>query len=103
EFYDYYTMVEPFAGGYYAIGEKEKARKILDQLMTKYKENLKFYSNMKSSEQGAIGIDIVTDIERFRSLLQVMKDRGDVEFYNKNRPVFNNYNKLFERFGRDKE
>ena len=103
EFYDYYTMVEPFAGGYYAIGEKEKARKILDQLMTKYKENLKFYSNMKSSEQSAIGIDIVTDIERYRSLLQVMKDRGDIEFYNKNRPVFNTYNKLFERFGRDKE
>jgi hypothetical protein len=103
EFYSYYTMVEPFAGGYYAIGEKEKARKILDQLMTKYKESLKFYSNMRPSEQSAIATDIVIDIERYRSLLQVMKDRGDVEFYNKNKSTFNSYNKIFERFGRDSE
>lgn len=103
EFYGYYTMVEPFAGGYYAIGEKEKARKLMDQLMTKYKENLKYYSNLKSSEQGAIGINIVTDIERYRSLLLVMKERGDLEYYNKNKPIFNTFNKMFDRFGRDNE
>lgn len=103
EYYDYYTMVEPFAGGYYAIGEKQKARQLLTQLMTKYQENLKYYKNMKSSEQGVIAIDIVTDIERYRSLLSVMKERGDMEFYNKNRPIFNTYNLMFERFGRDNE
>lgn len=103
EYYDYYTMAEPFAGGYYAISEKQKARQLLTQLMTKYQENLKYYRNMKSSEQGAIAIDIVTDIERYRSLLSVMKERGDLEFYNKNRPIFNTYNLMFERFGRDNE
>ncbi|RTY90049.1 DUF2723 domain-containing protein [Flavobacterium sp. GT3R68] len=103
EHYDYYTMVEPFAGGYYAIGEKQKARQLLTQLMTKYQENLKYYRNMKSSEQGVIAIDIVTDIERYRSLLSVMKERGDLEFYNKNRIIFNTYNLMFERFGRDNE
>ncbi|WP_289460314.1 hypothetical protein, partial [Klebsiella pneumoniae] len=37
KYYDYYTMVEPFASGYYAIGKKEKARKLLNELTTKYK------------------------------------------------------------------
>jgi MFS family permease len=103
EYYGYYTMVEPFAAGYYEVGEKAKARKILDQLMTKYKENLTFYNGLDLSQQAAISMDIMTDIERYRSLLQVMKDRGDSEFYNKNKPIFNKYNTMFKRFGRDNE
>jgi hypothetical protein len=35
--------------------------------------------------------------------LTVMKDRGDVEFYNKNKPVFNSFVQRFTRFGRDLE
>ena len=103
EFYGYYSLLDPFAGGYYEIGEKEKARQLLEKLMTKYKENLTFYHGLKASEQSNLVIDIITDIERYRGLLEVMKDRGDTEFYNKNRLIFNSYNKMFERFGRDNE
>ncbi len=103
DYYSYYTMVEPFAGGYYEVGEKAKARELLERLMTKYKENLTYYSGIQPSIQNGIASDIITDIERYRSLLKVMKDRGDIEFYNKNRPVFNSYVKRFMRFGRDLE
>lgn len=103
EFFGYYTMLEPFAGGYYEVGEKDKARELLDRLITKYKENLTFYKGLKPSQQSAIAVDIVSDIERYRSLLKVMKDRRDIEFYEKNRPVFNTYNKMFDRFGRKAE
>ncbi len=103
EYYGYYSLIDPFAGGYYEIGEKEKARQLLEKLMTKYKENLTFYHGLRTSEQSNLVIDIITDIERYRGLLEVMKDRGDMEFYNKNKPVFNSYNKMFERFGRDNE
>jgi hypothetical protein len=103
EYYGYYSLIDPFAGGYYEIGEKEKARQLLEKLMTKYKENLTFYHGLRASEQSNLVIDIITDIERYRGLLEVMKDRGDMEFYNKNKPVFNSYNKMFERFGRDNE
>jgi hypothetical protein len=48
-------------------------------------------------------IEIITDIERYRGLLEVMKDRGDAEYYEKNKVVFNKYNALFSRFGRDNE
>jgi len=103
DYYGYYSLVDPFAGGYYEVGEKQKARELLDHLMTKYKENLTFYKGLSIGEQSTLAIDIITDIERYRGLLQVMKDRGDMEYYNKNKPVFNSYNTIFHRFGRDNE
>jgi len=102
-YYGYYTMVEPFASGYYKLGEKAKARELLERLMTKYKQSLTYYSNIEPSIQNGIASDIITDIERYRSLLIVMKDRGDMVFYNKNKPVFNSFVQRFNRFGRDLE
>ncbi len=101
DYFGYYTMVEPFAGGYYAVGEKEKARELLKKLTGKYQETLKYYSTLKPSEQQAIAVVIVSDIERYRSLLQVMKVRGDDEFYKQNIKAFNDLNSRFKRFGRD--
>jgi tetratricopeptide (TPR) repeat protein len=103
DYYGYYTMVEPFAGGYYEVGEKAKARELLERLMTKYKQDLTYYSGIQPSIQNGIATDIITDIERYRSLLKVMKDRGDLEFYTKNRAIFNTYVKRFIRFGRELE
>ena len=102
-YYGYYSLLDPFAAGYYKVGEKEKARNLLEQLMTKYKENLKYYSNLKPTEQSYIMIDIITDIERYRGLLEVMKEQGDMQFYKKNAVIFNSYNQMFERFGRENE
>jgi len=101
--FGFYSMVEPFAAGYYKVGEKEKAHKLLEKLILKYQENLNYYTNLSYRDQIDIAIDIITDIERYRSLLQVMKESGDLAFYNKNRTAFNTYIKVFERFGREKE
>lgn len=103
QYFGYYSLLDPFAGGYYEIGEKQKARQLLDQLMTKYKQNLDYYKELRPSEQSDLIIDIITDIERYRGLLHVMKDRGDMEYYNKNKSVFNSYNNMFKRFQRDSE
>ena len=103
EYFEYYSLVEPFAGGYYKIGEKVKAQQLLKKLVGKYQENLNYYGNLKSSEQNSIATPIIIDIERYRSLLQVMKENGDLDFYNTNRITFNTYIKMFERFGREKE
>jgi transcriptional accessory protein Tex/SPT6 len=101
--FGYYSLVEPFAKGYYAIGEKAKAQQLLEKLISKYKENLNYYGNLGASDQTSIAIDIITDIERYRGLLQVMKESGDTAFYNQSKTAFNTYIKMFERFGREKE
>jgi hypothetical protein len=103
EKFGYYSMVEPFARGYYEVGEAAKAQQLLEKLIGKYKENLNYYGTLSSSDQVDIAIDIITDIERYRSLLTVMKESGDIQFYNKNRPAFNTYIKMYERFGRERE
>jgi hypothetical protein len=103
EYFGYYTMLEPFAAGYYELGEKEKAREILTTLIGKYQENLKHYNTIKADEQLDLYIEIVTDIERYRDLLLIMKDRGDKAFYEQNKSAFNTYNKMFSRFKRDNE
>jgi hypothetical protein len=103
EKFGYYSMVEPFAKGYYKVGEPAKAQQLLEKLIGKYKENLNYYGTLSSSDQVDLAIDIITDIERYRSLLTVMKESGDVQFYNKNRPAFNTYIKMFERFERERE
>ncbi|TDD96555.1 glycosyltransferase family 117 protein [Flavobacterium cellulosilyticum] len=101
--FGYYSMVEPFARGYYKVGEREKAQVLLQKLIIKYQENLNYYTKLSQADQVNIAVDIITDIERYRSLLEVMKESGDVSFYNKSRTPFNTYIKVFEIFGRDKE
>ncbi|WP_432672090.1 glycosyltransferase family 117 protein [Flavobacterium sp. SM2513] len=103
EYFGYYTMLEPFAAGYYELGEKQKARKILTQIIGKYQESLSYYNTLKIGEQNAYYGDIVYDIERYRDLLNVMKERGDEDFFESNKSTFNTYNKMFKRFKRENE
>jgi hypothetical protein len=101
--FDYYSLVDPFAKGYYEVGEKTKAQQLLTQLIGKYTEDLNYYSQLSASEQVDIATEIITDIERYRGLLEIMKESGDLAFYNKSKKAFNTYIIVFERFGREKE
>ncbi len=101
--FGYYSLVEPFADGYYKVGEKAKAQDLLNKLVQKYKENLNYYSTLTPSDQTDLAVDIITDIERYRSLLHVMQDNKDTVFYNQHKTTFNTYVNVFERFGREKE
>ncbi|MBC7439362.1 MAG: hypothetical protein H7250_05195, partial [Flavobacterium sp.] len=103
DFFGYYTLLEPFATGYYKVNETEKARKMLTHLITKYKESLTFYNGLKAIEQNDLYVDIISDIERYRALLEIMKDNNDESFYQSNRKIFNSYNKMFARFDRKEE
>jgi hypothetical protein len=50
--FGYYSLVEPYTKGYYEV-EKAKAQDLLNKLTAKYKDNLNYYSKLKSSEQSA--------------------------------------------------
>jgi hypothetical protein len=103
EKFGYYSLVEPFADGYYKVNEKAKAQDLLNKLVQKYKENLNYYATLSGGDQSDLAIDIITDIERYRSLLQVMKQNKDLAFYSNHKTTFNTYVNVFERFGREKE
>ena len=103
EYFEYYSLLEPFAAGYYEVGQKEKARNMLSKLVKKQQELLTYYSSWKASDQNFSAMDIMMDIEQYRSFLEVAKNGEDLEFYNKEKVKFNNFNKMFERFGRKME
>ena len=103
EYYGYYTLLEPFATGYYQLGQKQQARQLLDTLVKKYQENLTHYRSMSSEDQRSVAVDIITAIERYRSLLWVMKDNGDDEHYNAAKAKFNEFNQKAGRYKRDAE
>ncbi|MHC0440156.1 glycosyltransferase family 117 protein [Flavobacterium sp. 3-210] len=101
--FGYYSLVEPFTNGYYKVGETTKAQDLLNKLVKKYNENLNYYATLPPGDQTDLAMDIITDIERYRSLLQVMKHNHDEAFYEKHKKTFNTYVNVFERFGREKE
>ncbi|MNL61164.1 hypothetical protein D3C87_1850540 [compost metagenome] len=101
--FGYYSLVEPFANGYYKVGETAKAHDLLNKLVQKYKENLNYYATLTPGDQTDLAMDIITDIERYRSLLQVMEHNKDKAFYEKHKVTFNTYVNVFERCGREKE
>ncbi len=102
-YFEYYSMVEPFAMGYYEVGNKEKARKVVAELIQKYQESLTFYSGYKLAEQYYYASDIVSDIEQYRNLLDIVKAAEDRAFYEKEKVKFNNFNKRFAIFNRKME
>ena len=72
-------------------------------MIVKYQEELTYFSGFKLSEQREMAVDIVTDIERYRGLLEIMQISNDLEFYNQEKVKFNNFNKMFELFRREAE
>ncbi len=93
--FGYYTLLEPFIISYYEINKEEKARKLFDEIAEKYQEKLFYYSGLDNSNKNRYAEEIYTDIERYRSLVDVMINFEDGEFLETRMQEFNNYLDLF--------
>ena len=93
--FGYYTLLEPFINSYYEINKEEKARKLFDEIAEKYQEKLFYYSGLDNSNKNKYAEEIYTDIERYRSLVDVMINFEDGEFLETRMQEFNNYLDLF--------
>ncbi|MFK7782302.1 protein O-mannosyl-transferase family [Psychroserpens sp.] len=96
--FGYYTLLEPFIGGYYEIEKTDKARKLYHDVSKKYQENLKYYSGLTIENQTRYLDEIVTDIERYRSLVDLLVIYNDKDLALEETEKFNNYLKLFKHF-----
>ncbi|PWH84184.1 hypothetical protein DIS18_06485 [Algibacter marinivivus] len=102
EYFGYYTLLEPFIGAYYEVGNKEKAQRLFKDVSKKYQENLAYYSSLKVDKQEQLFEDIYTDIQRYKGLVDVLI-RYDVEFAETEGDIFNNYLRSFRHFYGDEE
>ncbi|MFV9552362.1 DUF2723 domain-containing protein [Algibacter sp. PT7-4] len=97
EYFGYYTLLEPFIGAYYEVGNKEKAQRLFKDVSKKYQENLSYYSSLKIDNQERLFEDIYTDIQRYKALVDVLI-RYDIKFAETEGDIFNNYLRAFKHF-----
>lgn len=98
QYYGYYTLLEPYITGYYEVGEIEKARELWEQIAEKYKENLAYYSTLDLERQYNLGNTIVSDIERYRGLVDLLIINQDDEIVQEKAEEFNEHLMLFKHF-----
>lgn len=103
EKFGFYTLVDPFVNGYYKIGEQDKARTLAESLIKKQIEVLNYYKDATKNFQNENYYEIAQNLEIFRTFLITMQENADEEYYEKYRKVFNDWNTIYERFGRDME
>ncbi|WP_026933404.1 DUF2723 domain-containing protein [Christiangramia echinicola] len=103
EHFEYYTLLEPFITGYYEVNKPAKAREIWEKVARKYQENLEFFSEWEVDRQYRYADEIITDMERYRGLVDMMMVYEDRETAQKKAEEFNNYLKLFRHFYREDE
>jgi hypothetical protein len=95
--FGYYTLLEPYISAYYEVGSDEKGRKLYKEVVVKYQENLKYYSELDKDKQYDLAEDIITDIERYRSLVGIVA-LYDEEIASEEMEAFRNHLRLFRHF-----
>jgi hypothetical protein len=101
--YGYYTLLEPYISAYYEIGALEKGRKLYKDVSKKYQENLTYFSGLTRENQEKYISEIVTDIQRYRGLVDILVIYNDKDFAFEETKKFNDYLKLFSHFTGDDE
>ncbi|GAA4273928.1 DUF2723 domain-containing protein [Aquimarina gracilis] len=97
EYYEYYTLLEPYVTGYYEVGEKQKARDLWNKIAKKYQEKLTYFGSLELKEQYRYAEEIVTNVERYRSVVDLLLINQDRELIEEKADEFNRYIGLFTR------
>ena len=77
DFYGYYSLLVPFVDGYYKIGETEKAQQLVQKVADKYADRLTYFASLDPNQQYGIGEEIITEIERYRTLIEAVLVHDD--------------------------
>ena len=101
EFFEYYSLSEPYINSYQEIGEKEKAEELYKFIENKYLENIKYYhfsikNNLKNFPVSEFAESIFTNTERYRNLIESEIDRKNYSNASKSIAKFINYTSEFE-------
>ena len=96
DYFGYYSLLTPFIEGYYRIGATEDARKLFEQIAEKYRDQLEYFESLSLNFQYDLGEEILTEIERYRSLIEVIIDNNDEEFMSSKIVAFQKHTAPFE-------
>lgn len=103
KYFEYYSLLEPFVLGYYELGKPEKARALFQDVAAKYQEYLRYFGGMKVNRQYSIADEIISNMERYRALVDIVMLYDSEEYAMDEISRFNDYLKLFTHFYGPKE
>ena len=95
DMFGFYTLLEPYIGAYYELKAPKKARELFLKVSIKYQESLSYYSDLSEENQSKYIQTIYSDIERYRSLVDITTFYETEDFIKKEMGKFNNYLRLF--------
>ena len=95
DMFGFYTLLEPYIGAYYELKAPKKARKLFMKVSIKYQESLSYYSDLSEENQSKYIQTIYSDIERYRSLVDITTFYETEDFIKKEMGKFNDYLRLF--------
>ena len=78
DYFGYYSLLVPFVDGYYRLGELKSAQDLAKKVVSKYIDELEYFESLTPNEQYMMGEEIITQVERYRTLTEailVNKDR----------------------------
>ena len=101
EYFEYYSLSEPYISTYHKIGEKDKAQKLYRDIEKKYLDQIKYYSNSLENYPDFFSIsdyaeNIFTYTERYRGLIENEILEGNYIFASKSIENFLNYTQSFK-------
>ena len=96
--FEYYSLLEPYISAYYEVESVEKARALFLEVAKKYQEQLVYFGSLPIEVQKNNIEEIFSNIERYRSLVDVLVIYKDTDFALEESKNFNNHLQLFEHF-----
>jgi len=84
-YFGFYSLLQPYISTYYDLNKYRKGNELFQNLSDKYQQNLNYYSKLSKSKTSNFSIysyaeNIITDTERYRSLLESVLNTNDINF-----------------------
>jgi hypothetical protein len=96
--YEYYSLLEPFVLNYYQLDAPEKARQVFEDVAAVYQDYLRYYSGLRLERQYNIADEIISNMERYRSMIDMVIIFDEEDYARAKATEFNSYLQLFRHF-----
>ena len=88
KYFGFYSILEPYISTYYRLSKYEKGDNLFNKLSEKYQQNLNYYSKLSKSKTSKFSIynyaeNIITDTERYRTLVESVLITNNINFIGK--------------------
>lgn len=76
-YFGYYSLLVPFVDGYYRLEAEQDARKLSNDIADRYADRLHYFNSLSADLQYGLGEEIITEIERYRTLVEATVKHSD--------------------------